>query len=148
MTYQEKQNIVNIFSGLLITTIYAFIIYQRHLQGRFDLTEDYNTWGIIFLIFIGVSIIARIIIYIIFHIINAIATREEDIPVTDERDKLIKLKAKRNSYNAFSISFISAFIFLALGMPIYGIFIVFVVSGILAEIIDNSSQIYYHRKGI
>jgi len=98
MSYQEKENLVNIISGLLITGVYAVIIFQRHQQGLIDLTEDYRKWGLIFLIFIGVSIIARIIIYIIFHIINAIATREEDIPAQDERDRLIKLKSTRNSH--------------------------------------------------
>lgn len=148
MSYQEKQNIVNIFSGLLITAIYAWIVYQRHLQGRFDLTEDFRTWGIVFLIFIGVSIVARIIIYIIFHILNAIATREEKIPVEDERDKLIKLKSTRNSYIVFMIGYLIAILLLATGMPVYGLFIAFVLGGLMAEIIDNSSQIYYHRKGI
>jgi hypothetical protein len=37
---------------------------------------------------------------------------------------------------------------LAVGMPVYGIFIAFVATGLLAEIIDNGSQIYYYRKGI
>ncbi len=148
MSYQEKQNIVNIFSGLLISGIFAWTVYQRHLEGRFDLTEDFTKWGVLFLIFMGVSIVARIIIYIIFHIINAIATREEDIPVEDERDKLIKLKSTRNSYHTFSICFASSVILLAIGMPIYGIFIAFLVSGLLAEIMDNGSQIYYYRKGI
>lgn len=148
MSYQEKQNIVNIFSGLLITGIFAWTVYQRHLEGRFDLTEDFTKWGVLFLIFMGVSIVARIIIYIIFHIINAIATREEDVPVEDERDKLIKLKSTRNSYYTFSICFVSAFMLLAIGMPIYCIFIAFLASGLLAEIVDNSSQIYYYRKGI
>ena len=148
MSYQEKQNIVNIFSGLLITAIYALIVFQRHQEGRFDLTEDFSTWGIIFLIFMGVSVVARIIIYIIFHIINAIATREEEMPVTDERDKLITLKATRNSYYAFSGGFVLSVISLAIGMPVYGIFIAFVGFGLIAEIVDNSSQIYYYRKGI
>ena len=148
MSYQEKQSIVNMASGLLITAIYAWIVYQRHLQGRFDLTEDFRTWGILFLIFIGVSILARIIIYIIFHIINAIATREEDIPVSDERDRLIKLKSTRNSYVVFTVGFVFAFMALAFGMPVYSIFIVFIISGLISEIIENSSQIYYHRKGI
>ena len=148
MTYQEKQSIVNIISALLITSIYALIVYQRHMQGRFDLTEDFSTWGVIFLIFAGVSIVARIIIYIIFHIINAIATREEEIPVTDERDKLIKLKSTRNSYYTFSFGFFLSIISLIVGMPIYGIFIAFVVCCVIAEITDNTSQIYYHRKGV
>jgi hypothetical protein len=148
MSYQEKQNIVNILSGLLITVIYAIIIYQRQLQGRFDLTEDFSKWGVLFLIFIGVSVVARIIIQIIFHIINAIATREEKTPVEDERDKLVKLKGTRNSYYAFTSGFVLSVMGLALGMPVHWVFILFVVFGLIAEIIDNGSQIYYYRKGV
>ena len=148
MGYREKESMVNIFSGILITVVYAWIVYQRHLEGQFDLTEDLNKWGVIFLIFIIVSVVARIIIYIIFHIINAIATKEEDIPVEDERDKLIKLKATRNSHYVFSGGFVLAIVGLSLGMPVYGIFIVFLISGLLSEIVDNGSQIYYYRKGI
>ena len=37
---------------------------------------------------------------------------------------------------------------LALGMPVYGMFIALVVSGLIAEILDNGSQIYYYRKGV
>ena len=148
MSYQEKQNIVNIFTGLLVTVIYALLVYQRHQQGQFDLTEDFHTWGVVFLIFIGISVVVRIIIQIIFHIINAIATREEKVPVEDERDQLIKLKATRNSYYAFTSGFVVSVIGLALGMPVHWIFIAFVVSGLIAEILDNGSQIYYYRKGV
>jgi uncharacterized membrane protein len=148
MSYREKENIVNIFSGLLITGIYSWIVYQKHIQGQFDLTEDFSKWGVILLIFMGVSIIARIVIYIIFHIFNYIATREEDIPKEDERDKLIKLKATRNSYYVFSGGFVLAVIALAIGMPVYTIFIVFIGTGLLSEIVDNSSQMYYYRKGV
>ncbi len=148
MSYQEKQNVVNIFSGLLVTIIYALMVYQRHQQGRFDLTDDFQTWGRIFLVFIGISIVVRIIIQIIFHIINAIATREENVPVEDERDQLIKLKATRNSYYAFTSGFVLSVLGLAVGMPVHWIFIAFVAFGLIAEILDNGSQIYYYRKGI
>jgi hypothetical protein len=148
MSYQEKQNIVNIVSGLLITGIYGLIVYRRHLDGIIDLTEDYRKWGVIFLIFIGVSIVARIIIQIIFHIINAIATREQDVPVEDERDKLIKLKSTRNSHYLILFGFMASIFGLALGMPVFWIFIIFVLSALLSEIMDNASQIYYYRKGV
>jgi len=148
MSYQEKENIVNIFSALAISITYALIIYQKHLQGQFDLTTDYQKWGIIFLIFIGVSIIARIIIYIIFSIINSIATREEEKPITDERDKLIKLKATRNMHYTFSLGFMFSFIGLAFGMPVFGIFLFFIGSCLLSELVENISQIYYNRRGI
>lgn len=148
MTYQEKENVVNIFSGLLITLIYGWIVYQKHASGLIDLTGDYSKWGIVFLIFIGVSIVARIIIYIIFHIINAIATREDKIPVEDERIKLIKLKGIRNSYYVFSGGFVLGILGLSIGLPVYSIFIVFIISGLLSEIVDNGTQIYFHRKGL
>jgi hypothetical protein len=148
MSYQEKENLINIFSGITIAVVYSLIIYQRHLNGQFDLTSDYQAWGRVFLVFMGVSIVARIIIYIIFHIINAAVTKEEKMPVSDERDKLIKLKATRNGYHTFTFTFILAFIALAVGWPFYWMFIIFIISGLMAEIVDNSSQLYYHRKGI
>lgn len=148
MSYQEKQNIVNIFSALLVTVIFALMVFNRQQQGQFDLTVDFRTWGTIFLIFIGISIVVRIIIQIIFHIINAIATREEKVPTEDERDKLIKLKATRNSYYAFTSGFVLSVLGLAAGMPVYWIFIAFVGFGLIAEIVDNGSQIYYYRKGV
>ena len=37
---------------------------------------------------------------------------------------------------------------LAMGMPVYGMFIAFVGVGLIAEIIENGSQIYFYRKGI
>ncbi|MEA1876104.1 MAG: hypothetical protein U9N86_04520 [Bacteroidota bacterium] len=148
MSYQEKQSVVNILSGLAITAVYGWTVYQDHLAGQYDLAEDFQKWGVLFLIFMGVSIVARIIIHIIFHIINAIATRTEDVPDEDERDKLIKLKATRNSHYAFSLPFAGAFVGLALGMQIHWIFITFIVSGLLSEIVENLSQLYYYRKGI
>ncbi len=147
MSFREKENIINMASGLLITSIFAFIVYQRHNSGQFDLTTDFQTWGKIFLVFMGVSIVARILIYIIFYIINHIATREKE-PVSDEMDKLIKLKSTRNAYVSFSLGIVPAFVLLALGHPVYFIFIAFPVSGLLAEIVENMSQLYYYRKGI
>ena len=35
MSYREKENIINIFSGLIITAVFAWIVYQRH-QSRTD----------------------------------------------------------------------------------------------------------------
>jgi hypothetical protein len=96
----------------------------------------------------GVSIVSRIIIYIIFSIINAIATGKDETEVTDERIKLIKLKGTRNSHYVFSGGIMLAIISLAIGMPVYAIFIAFVIFSVLSELVDNGSQIYYSRKGV
>ena len=148
MSYHEKENIVNIFSGIIVFLIMASAVWQRHLEGQFDLTQDFRTWGVIFLIFMGISIVARIIIYIIFHIINAIATREDKVPIEDEMIKLIKLKGTRNSHYVFSGGFVISIVGLALGMQVFWIFVIFIVSGLLSEIMDNVTQLYFHRKGV
>jgi len=148
MSYQERENIVNIFSGLLITLVYGWIVYQKHLAGVYDLTQDMNQWGKIFLLFVVVQIVARIAIFIVFHIINAIATRETKVPVQDERAKIIRLLGTRNSHYVFSGGFVLGIIGLALGYPVYTLFIVFVVSGLLSEIVDNGTQLYFHRRGV
>ena len=146
MYYHEKQNYVNIFSAILITAVYAFIVYRKHLAGSIDLSGDLRIWGILLLIFIGVSIVARIVIQIIFHIFHVAATRQEDIPAKDERDKLIGLKATRNAYYTLSGIFFLTIVLVALGMPLYGVFIAFICGGMVSEIVENSSQIYYYRK--
>lgn len=148
MSYQEKENVVNIMSAIVVASILWSVIYQRQLDGQFDLTQDFQAWGVVFLVFMGISIIARVIIYIIFHIINAIATRGDKIPIEDERAKFIKLLGVRNSHYVFSGGFVLAIIGLALGMPLFWIFVIFVISGLLSEIVDNGTQLYFHRKGI
>lgn len=148
MSYQEKENVVNILSALVVAAILWSAIYQRQLDGQFDLTEDYKAWGVIFLIYMGISIVARIIILIVFSIINAIATREDKIPIEDERIKLIKLLGTRNSYYVFSSGFVLAIIGLSLGMNVFWIFIIFILSGLFSEIVDNGTQLYFHRKGV
>lgn len=148
MSYQEKENVVNIFSGLIITLVYSWIVYQKHLAGVYDLTQDLNEWGKIFLVFVVVTIVARIIIYIVFHIINAIATRETKVPVEDERAKMIKLIGTRNSHYVFSGGFVLGIFGLALGYPVYLLFIIFIASGLLSEIVDNGTQLFLHRRGL
>jgi uncharacterized membrane protein len=148
MSYREKENLINIFSGIIITAIFGWIAYQRHMSGVWDLENDFSQWGKALLYFMGISIGARIAIYIVFSIINTIVTKEEDIPKKDERDKLIKLKATRNAYYTFSIGMLGGIIFLAIGMPVYGIFITFIGAGLLTEIMENVSQIYFYRKGV
>ncbi len=148
MSYREKESIVNIFSGILITAIFAWVVYQRHLAGDFDLINDYSQWGTILLYFMGISVAARIVIYIIFNIFNVIATGEEELPVTDERDKLINLKGTRNAYYTFSVGMLLGFLSLAVGMPVFTVFGAFIISALLGEIVENCTKICLYRKGV
>jgi len=123
MSIQEKENIVNIVSAIAISGAFSGYVYQQHIIGTYDLTTDFTKWGVLFLWFMGFQIVARIIIYIIFYILNTIITREEEKNIPDERNKLIRLKGIRNAYYTFSGGMLIALILLAIGMPVYGIFI-------------------------
>ena len=148
MSFQEKESLVNIISSLLITGVFSWVVYQNHLSGAYNLSSDFKQWGIIFLWFMGVQIVARIVIYIIFYILNYIITQKEEHSIQDERIKIIRLKGIRNAYYTFSGGMMVSIILLAVGMPVYTIFIAWVISSVLSELMENGTQIYLNRKGL
>ena len=123
MVYQEKRSIVNIISSLLIFAGYSYYIFQIKGDQNMPLINDFAFWAKFILILIPVTIVSKIIIYIIFSIINTIATREELPKLTDERDKLIELKSMRNSHFVFIIGFlISMFVLLSESTPVHDVY--------------------------
>jgi hypothetical protein len=147
MSYHEKRAIVNMFSSVLVTAIYSVYLYIRYLAGGGEFINDPRFWGKAFLIFIPVSIVANIIISIIFTIHYRITTKEEEPSFSDERDKLIELKGIRNALYVFSIGVVLAMVTLVLEMPIYVMFITIIYSGLLSSVIDEFTQFYLYRRG-
>lgn len=148
MSYQEKRSLVNLISSILVTVAYCAYMIQRYPEVGLYSPEVFQYWGAFFLILIPVSIVARIVIYILFAIVNAITTREQEIPITDERDKLIELKTQTNSGYVFIIGFILAMGLLVLGMPPAVMFIILLLAGLLTEVVGDISQFYYYRRGL
>jgi hypothetical protein len=148
MSYQERQSIMNLISTILITVLYSAYMIQRYPQGDLYSPEIFHFWGAFFLILIPVSIVAKIIIHIVFAIINAIATREEDIPITDERDKLIETKANTISSYVFIVGFVLAMGSLAIDMPPTVMFIILLLSGVISEMVSSITQFYFYRRGV
>ncbi|MFH2117272.1 MAG: hypothetical protein ABII85_04415 [Bacillota bacterium] len=154
MSYQEKKSVTNIISSIVITSIYAFIMYQKYLGGVLDDSNIFRFWAIIILIFIPISVVARIIILIIFHILEAIvqtAKGEEvdtDMDIVDERDKLIEMKASKISLIIFSIGFIIALVIQLFDVSNHVFFITLIVSGFITDIVSETLMITYYRKGM
>lgn len=146
MSYQEKRNIVNIISTLLITAIYFWYTFGSRPDIGMDTQQLLYFWAKSLLILIPVTIVAKIIIHIVFAIGNAIATRETN-PITDERDKLIELKSARAEQIFFGIGFIGSLIALVAGASVTTMFICIVTGGVMAEISGNLSQLYFYRRG-
>ena len=109
MTYSEKRNLANMATMALVYAAYAIYAFPRYSSGT-----PLRTWAVAMLVFMGVMVVAAIIIQGLFHVLLAVgaavgeAVREgpnvdgakidqsiRSEMVEDERDRLISLKATR-----------------------------------------------------
>ena len=163
MSYQEKRTIVSIASGVVL--MIAYCIYALVRLGWNSL-GDVRSWATTMLVFIGIGIVAMIVIQIVFHILlsigiavkkkiadepiddQAIESSIEREMVEDEMDQLIELKANKIGYSFVSVGFVAGLIALALGaLPAVMLNIVFLAC-MLGTIVEGLIQIRYYRKGV
>jgi len=165
MSYHEKKTIVSILTGILLLTAYSIYSLGKVQSGMADV-DDLKFWATTILIFIGIGIVASIIIQIVFHILLSIAIAikeqvkngtcdDEEIEknlelemVEDEMDKLIELKSMKVGFVIVIIGFVLAMVSLVLNYaPVVMINILFFSLGI-GSIIGSVTQIYFYRRGI
>jgi hypothetical protein len=165
MSYQEKRSIVSIITGAIILAaycIYAFGKYQSGLVGP----EDLKFWASTILIFIGIGIVAFIVILIVFHILLSISIAvskaanggsydEKEIEksiqadmVEDEMGKLIELKSMRIGFIFSGFGFVLGLIALVLKYSPVIMLNIFFISFSLGSILEGFTQIYYYRRGV
>ncbi|MBT3648129.1 MAG: hypothetical protein HN542_07815 [Flavobacteriales bacterium] len=147
MTYHEKRSVVHILSTIALTATYFPYVMNNYMTPGMNTEEILIFWSKAILVLIPVTIVVKIVIMILFSIFNAVATREE-LPKTDERDRLIELKASRNSQIAFGLGFVGALAAIALGNSVTIMFVFMIGAGVFSEVIDHLSQIYYYRSGV
>ncbi|MGG3560637.1 hypothetical protein ABES03_03325 [Neobacillus rhizosphaerae] len=148
MTYQEKKSIVSLISAILIFVSYSLYMYPQHPGGGLESTETFRYWGSFVLILTLVSIVAHIIISIIFNIVFRITTKEKEPKFADELDKLIDLKANRNSFFVFIIGFLLAMGSLVIYQPSQVMFIILIISGFLSDVTGSVTKLYHYRRGV
>ncbi len=148
MSYQEKRALVNLFSSIAIVTLYSLYMRDRYPQVGDYAPEVFRFWGQFFFFLIPVSIVARIVIYIVFSIVNTIATREEEPDITDERDKLIELKASRNSAFVLGAGIVLAMASQVIELPPAVMFIALIGAGMFGEMVSDISTFLYYRRGV
>ncbi len=147
MDNKEKQVLVTTISLILIFLCYSLYVYNTYVVINFNIINDFKFWGKTFLVLIPVTIVAQIVIHIIFAIINKIVTNEDLESKSDERDKLIELKALRISHWVFTAGFMLSMVSLVLDMPAYAMFIILIASGFLSGLASGIAKIYFYRKG-
>lgn len=154
MSYQEKKSITNIISSILITTIYTVIMYQGYLDGGLDYSSIFKLWAVVILVFIPISVAAKIIIMIIFHIFESVVQAaqgnniEDEMDIVDERDKLIQMKSSVIAMYIFSLGFIIALITQLFDVSNHVFFIVLIIAGLITDIVSESLMIRYYHRGV
>jgi hypothetical protein len=148
MTYQEKRSIVSLISAILIFGFYCLYMYPRYPGGGLESMETFRYWGSFVLILTLFSIVAHIMISIIFNIVFRMTTREKEPKFADELDKLIDLKAARNSFFVFIIGFLLAMGSLIIFQPSQVMFIILIISGFISDVTGSVTKFYHYRKGV
>ena len=163
MSYTSKRNIASVVAGIAL--IAAYIIYATGANA--PATEDIKAWATAILIFIGIGIVAQIVVQIVFHIALTIgiAIKEEvqngnkdcseaverivkSEMVEDERIKMIALKASRKGAWFVVAGIIAALISLAVGAEtVIALHILFGMTA-LAAIMEGITSIIYHERGV
>jgi len=147
MSYQERKISVNMISSLLIFGGYSIYILEKYREAGESVAHDLKFWATAFLIFIPVSIVAQILIQIIFTIINKITTNEEQPSFLDERDKLIELKSINISHWVFTLGFLLAMVSVVLGMSASVMFMILAASGLVSSTAHDVTSLILYRRG-
>ncbi len=148
MSIQEKKAVFN-----LITTIAfmgGYILYTFGIYGDINIPQI-NTpsfWGEFMLIMMGVTIVLKIVSYIIFYLIMKQLHKDEDPEFEDDYDKQIEMRSDRNSHHLFMLGFIGSLIPLAMHQSIANMFIILLSAGLISSIVSDLSKLYYYKKGI
>lgn len=117
-------------------------------RSDFDAATVFQFWGRAVLLLMGVQVVMVIIGQIMLAILHTITVGKEDIPTfEDERDKLIDLKATRNTSIVFGVGFVLSMIVLAVGITPALMPVIMLVSMMAAEILGNLSKLYFYRRG-
>jgi cell division protein FtsL len=148
MDQKEKQIIVTLCSTILILGLYSLHVYNKYIAVNPEIINSFKFWGSAIVILIPITIVAQIIIHIIFVIINKMVTNEEMPTTDDERDKLIELKSTRISHWIFTVGFILAMGSQAIAMKPWVMFVTLISSGFVSSIISEISRFSFYRKGV
>jgi hypothetical protein len=148
MSLQEKKAVFSIVSSIVILGGYFFYTFYIHASENLPLKDDVQFWASFTLTMIVVTIILKIIGHILFTIVLAATNKDEDPEFMDELDKKIELKSDRNGNYFFILGFIGSMIPVAMGMPVYYMFLILLIGGFVGGTLSDLWKIYYYRKGV
>ena len=165
MSYQEKRSIVSIVTGAIILAAYCIYAFGKYQSGLVA-PDDLKFWASTILIFIGIGIVAFIVVLIVFHILLSISIavsktvkegniddKEIDkaikVDITeDEMDKMIEFKSMRFGFTVAGIGFVGGLVALLLDYSAVVMLNIFFISFSVGSILEGFVKIYYYRRGL
>lgn len=149
MSFQQKNITVSLVNFTLILGFYLIRLWQMLQNGNFTAPNVFRLWGIIIVAAIVVTIAATILTHIVSGIIEAIQTQKEPVieDIADERDQLIDLKGTKVTYGVSSIGSFLAMLTFVFGQPPLVMFTLLIFSGLVAQIVGDSTRLYFYRRG-
>lgn len=165
MSYQERRTIVSLISGISVVAAYCLHTFSRYQSGLVD-PNDLKFWAGSMLIFIGIGVVASIVIQIVFHILMSIGIAvkkkieneqcdDKEIEKTigaemveDEMDKLIELKSMQVGFVVAGIGFVAALVSIVAGYSAVLMLNILFLSFSGGAIIEGFAQLYFYRKGV
>ena len=158
MTYKSKRTLTSMTTGLLL--LIGYFIYATGNQA--PAAEDLRGWAILMLSFIGISVVASIVIQILFHILFSVGiaigqegTDDKEVErmissamVEDEMDKAISLRSSHVGYICAGVGFVAGLAGLALNLlPVLVLHIMFVFFAV-GSLVEGGISIYLYERGV
>ena len=150
MSFQQRNVIVTLVNFSLILAFLVIRVVLMVAGGSFNPTQVFRLWGIVIVLAVFVTIFATTLTHIVYAIIQAIRTGEQNSKLEDfedERDQLINLRGTRITYLVSSIGAFLSMLTFVLGQPPLVMFTLLIFSGVVAQIVGDLSRLYLYRRG-
>jgi len=148
MSIQEKKAVFNLITTIVFMGGYIFYTFGIHGDESLPRINEIQFWGEFMLVMMGVTIVLKIAAHILFSIVMTSRHKDEDLEFMDDYDKQIEMRSDRNSNYIFIIGFISSMIPIAMGKPVYYMFITLLAGGFISGIVSDLFKLRYYKKGI
>jgi hypothetical protein len=149
MTHEERNTLVGIFVNLLENTWILLRLKGQYNDGLLTGTDGLSVFGKTVLLAIPASIVLTIVGVILFNILFAIVTRDENPDfIVDERDQMFKIRGMSVTMIVSAIGFIAAMSALALGYAALTVFLIMYLSFALGDLTGNVIKLASYRGGV
>jgi len=144
MIYQSKKALVLLISNVAV----FFYLYLGHLNKLHSIQVDaLSLWGSFFLTLLFFLVITNIAVLVIFNLVNNLLSKNKAPTISDERDRLIELRAVRNLCFLMAAGFFLAMGALAIHQPISTMFTILALTVLVSAVISYASYIFYYERG-